>query len=89
MFRLFAIVVVLVIGCSAACGQESQSVLVNPPEAQVQVVPPVAQVPQVTYVMRRGFFGAWRVEPVYPVQLVIVRPAPRPVVMWTPWVVWR
>jgi hypothetical protein len=89
MLRMFAVAIVLLIGCGAACGQETQSVLVNPPVPQVQQVQPPVQVPQVTYVMRRGFFGAWRVEPVSPVQFVVVRPAPRPVVMWTPWVVWR
>jgi hypothetical protein len=67
----------------------TKSVLVNPPAPQVQQAPPVVQIPQVTYVLRRGFFGAWRVEPVVPVQFVVVRPAPRPVVVWTPWVVWR
>mgnify|MGYP001325751544 CR=1 FL=1 len=89
MIRMFAVVIVLMIGCSAACGQETQSVLVNPPAPQVQQVQPQIQVPQVAYVMRRGFFGSWRVEPVYPVQFVVVRPTPRPVVMWTPWIVWR
>ena len=88
MIRMFAVAIVLLIGC-AAYGQEAQSVLVNPPEAQAQAAPPVVQVPQVTYVLRRGLFGAWRMEPVVPVRIVVVRPAPRPVVMWTPWVVWR
>ena len=88
MLRMFAVVIVLLV-CSAAVGQETQSVLMNPPEVQAQVQPAPPVVPQVTYVLQRGWFGKYRLTPVYPVQLVLVRPAPRPVVIWQPWVVWR
>ena len=89
--RLCLLIVVLVIGCSAALGQETQSVLVNPPPQQIveQVMPAPMPVPQVSYVLQRGFFGVWRLRPVYPVEIMVVRPAPRPTVIWTPSVIWR
>ena len=91
--RSLLLIVVLVVGCSAALGQETQSVLINPPPAQQvemqQVMPAPMPVPQVSYVLQRGFFGVWRLRPVYPVEIMVVRPAPRPTVIWTPSVIWR
>ena len=89
--RLMLIIVATLLICTVASGQETHSVLVNPPEvqSQIQPAPPVVQAPQVTYVLQRGWFGTYRLKPVYPVQLVLVRPAPRPVVVWQPWIVWR
>jgi hypothetical protein len=88
MKSLMALVVCCVFAGVLQAQDDTQSVLVNPPP-QVQQVQPQVQVPQVTCVLRRGFFGYWRVEPVVPVQFVLARPPPRPVVVWTPWVVWR
>ena len=75
--RTILILAVLLIGCGAACGQETHSVLVNPPATVPQVQAPL---PQQLFLIKRGFFGRRYLYP------VVVK---QPVVVWTPVVIWK
>lgn len=90
---ILAVVIVLILA-ACTCGQETHSVLVNPPVVvdtpQPEVIQPVPVLPRNIIVLRRGLFG-WRAVPMtlVPAVPVVVQPVPRPRVIWTPSVIWR
>ena len=93
VYCILAFILLVWIVTGSVMGQETHSVLVNPPSQETvapQVQPPVVSTPSVIMLYERGLFGRWYARPVRltPVQPVLVQPV-RPTILWTPTVIWR
>jgi hypothetical protein len=88
---VIAVAAIVVLSCSStASSQETHSVLLNPPAAVVQQPALAPQPPKNIIVLQRGLFG-WRAKPMtlVPATPVVVAKPKKPVVVWTPQVIWR
>ncbi len=88
---------IIAVGLSATAVAQD-SVLAEEPLQYSQAAPAVQPAPvhpsapsvQPVWLIRRGLLG-WRATPavVYQGPLLVVAPPPRPVVVWTPTIIWR